>query len=170
MARAEHMSAEKLARGALTLTVIAVSLIIFRGSLSFFNSLVIPLAIYLMLADFRPGELATVFLSALIMVILFFSTQTFFMLSYGLLALLLTALAGRGAILRLVVLSLGAALSFIAAILMTDLLLTTAIQQVLTSLAGGSRTGFYLLVLGEGIAVRGVLTAVSTWLKERIKV
>ncbi len=162
------MNAEKLARGALTLTVIAISLIIFRGSISIFNSIVIPLALYLILYDFSPGEFLTAFFAAFFLVALFFSTQVFFMVSYGLLAFLLSAFAERGIFLRIVILSLGAAVSFLIAIWLTDLILGTAIQRALTALAGGSQTGFYLLVLAEGLAAGGVLAAVSTWLERRL--
>jgi len=48
-------------------------------------------------------------------------------------------------------------ISFIIAIHLTDLILGTAIQQSLTSLAGGSQAGFYLLVSGEGILAGVVL-------------
>ena len=162
------MRTEKLARGALTLAVITISFMLFRGSTSLLNSIIVPLALYIILYDFTPGEFLTTFIAGLFLVALFFGTQIFFMMIYGLLAFLLLVLAQKGIFLRIGLLSSGAVISFIIAIHLTDLILGTAIQQALTSLAGGSQAGFYLLVSGEGILAGVVLAFTSSWLEDRL--
>lgn len=162
------MRTDKLARGAISLTVIIVSLMLFRGTTSIFSSFIIPLALYIFLKDFSPGEQLTTVLAAFILVAIFFNTQLFFMVAYGLLAFLLSVVAGKRLVLKIVLLSLGAAVSFIVAIQLTDLVLGTAIQQALTSLAVGSQAGFYLFVLAEGVVTGTILAVSSLWMEQKL--
>ncbi|MBF8436157.1 hypothetical protein I0Q91_03620 [Halanaerobiaceae bacterium Z-7014] len=163
------MGTSKLARSALTLTLIIVSFLLFRGTISIFSSFIVPLALYIFSKDFSLVEQLTTTLAALILVTIFFSTQAFFMIAYGLLAFLLSVTANKSMFLKILLLSLGAAVSFIIAIQLTDLILGTAIQQALTSLAGGSQAGFYLFVLIEGVITGTVLNVSSYWLEKRLE-
>lgn len=162
------MRTDKLARGAITLTLIIVSFMLFRGTTSIFSSFIIPLALYLFLKDFNPGEQLTTVLAALILVAILFGTQIFFMVAYGILAVLLSVAAGKRLLLKIFLLSLGATFSFIIAIQLTDLVLGTAIKQALSSLAGGSQAGFYLFVLVEGVVTGTILAFSSLWLEKRL--
>lgn len=162
------MKAEKLARSGITLTIIIISFILFRGSTSLLGSLIIPLAIYINLYDFSSGEYLTTITAATILVAIFFWTQVLFMIIYGILAYMLSILAEKKLLLRMILLSLTAALSFMIAIYLTDLLLGTAIQQALTSLMGGNEIGFYLLVLLEGMITGVTLALLAPWLESRL--
>lgn len=163
------MRTGKIARGALTLALIVVSFMLFRGTTSIFNSFIVPLALYIFLKDFRFREWLTTILAAFILVVIFFGTQIFFMVIYGLLAFLLSVVAGKKIFLRIIILISGAAFSFVIAIYLTDIILGTAIQQALTSLAGGTQAGFYLFVLVEGVATGTILAFASSWLEKRLE-
>lgn len=164
------MRTAKLARGALTLSVIVVSFIFFRGTTSILNSIVVPLALYIFLGDFNIREWVTTLLAALILVAIFFGTQIIFMGAYGLLAFLLSAVSGKKMLLRTIMLTSGAVVSFITAIYLTDLFLGTSIQQALTSLVGGDQLNFYFLVLGEGIFTGTVLAFTSSAFEKRLDI
>lgn len=73
-----YMKAEKLARSGITLTIIIISFILFRGSTSLLSGIIIPLAIYILLNDFSLSEYLTTIISATILVAIFFWTQVLF--------------------------------------------------------------------------------------------
>ncbi len=164
----KYMNTKKVARSGITLTIIILSFIFFRGTTSLLGSLIIPLAIYINLHDFSLGEYLTTITAAIILVAIFFWTQVLFMIIYGFLAYILSIVVEKNLFLRIVLLSLTAALSFIIAIRLTDLLLGTAIQQALTALMGGTLPGFYLLVLVEGLIVGVFLSTLGPWLESRL--
>ncbi len=162
------MRVKKIAQGALTLGIIFVSFMLFRGTTSIIGSFIVPLALYIFLKSFNLREQLTTIMAALLLVAVLFGTQIFFMITYGLLAFLLSVVAEKRLLLRIVLLIAGATVSFIIAIQLTDLVLGTAIQQALTSLAGGTQAGFYLFVLVEGIITGTVLAFTSSWLEKRL--
>ena len=163
-----YMKTEKIARGGITLTIIVLSFILFRGSTSLLGSLIIPLAIYINLYDFNLSEFLFTITAATILVAILFWTQVLFMIVYGFLAYMLSLWTRKNLFMRIILLSLTAALSFFTAIYLTDLLLGTAIQHALTTLMGGSHMGFYLMVLLEGIITGGTLSFLGPWLESRL--
>src|SRR6056297_325588 len=163
-----YMKAEKLARSGITLSIIILSFILFRGSSSLLGSLIIPLAVYINLYDFSLGEFLLTITAATILVAIFFSTQVLFMIVYGFLAYMLSTLVDKNLFMRMSVLSLTAALSFFIAIYLTDLFLGTTIQHALTSLMGGTLLGFFLMVLLEGMIIGVALSFLGPWLKSRL--
>jgi hypothetical protein len=61
---------------------------------------------------------------------------------YGLLAFLLSAVAGKKMFLRIIILTLGAVVLFITVIHLTYMVFGTSIQQTLTSLVGRGQVHF----------------------------
>jgi len=140
------MQTKKLTHTAISLTLIIISFMLFRGSTNIFNAVIVPLVFYLNFDKFDFKYFSTLILISLIIAVLFFFQQLFFIFLYALMAVFIKYLLQNNyhQLLKIIILSFGFGIGFYATLTLTDTILGTALRKVLASVAAGN---IYLLIL-----------------------
>lgn len=140
------MNTRNLTNTAISLTLIIISFMLFRGSTNVFNAVTIPLIFYLNYKKFEFKSFFTLVLLSFIISILFFFQQLFFIFFYALMAVFIKYLLQYNyhKLLKTIILSLSFGIGFYTTLTLTDTILGTALRKVLASTAAGN---IYLLIL-----------------------
>ena len=165
------MKLNNITYSAISLALIFVFFMTFRGALNIFNSILVPLVLYITMRKYSPKEMIATFLAMIFLSGLFFLQQLFFAVLYGILAVLLMKVIQNtmSNFIRILILSLGAFVGFIVVISLTDFVIGTQIMTALLSIAGGWYIGLFLIILLEAIFVGAVLTLLIPIIEERIR-
>lgn len=144
-----------LVRCALTVALIMVFFTIFRGFANLLNAFLVPMTLYMGLKGTNKGQALTLFGAVVIAGLLFFSVQTFFILLYFTMALLLKELMKKGAsnFTTGLALTLLAAAGIFAAIRLTDMIFLTRMHTIYMSMLKGNGLYYGLMLLVEGLVI-----------------
>ena len=153
-AAAANLRVGLVVQGALAIAMVAVFLLLFRGVTNILNAFFVPLVIFAFTRGTRLEEALSVHGALLVFVALFFKLQLVFMLLYCAIGFLLDALLqqpqdeyqSRRTLLVTLTLSLAISLGLWTAVVLTDDLFGTRIQE-LTLLILQGNTFAYALVL-----------------------
>lgn len=141
------MQTQRLTHTAVSLTLIIISFMLFRGSSNFLNAVTIPLVFYLNFSKFDFKYFSTLVLLSFIISILFFFQQLIFIFFYALMALFIKYLLQYNyhQFIKIIILSLGFGIGFYTTLTLTDVLLGTALRNILVSVAAGNI--FFLILI-----------------------
>ncbi|MFO7814326.1 MAG: hypothetical protein R6V14_01075 [Halanaerobiales bacterium] len=149
------MRIKNLTQAALSLTLIFIFFMLFKGTTNILNSIFVPLVLYINISKFKRKEYIALVTAVLILTFLFFFQQIFFILFYALLGWVLHELfkRKRGFLLKTTVLTIVNFTGFIIIINITDLLLGTTITKALLSIGGGTQLGLVIVFFLEALFV-----------------
>ena len=164
------MKIKNLTHTAISLTLIFISFILFRGSSNIVNAVTVPLVLYFNYIKFNWREYLTLILMTLIFSFLFFFQQIFFILLYALLGIFMAKLfqSDYNRYLRIIILALIFFVGFFVTLNITDFVLGTALQQMLLSLMGGNITFLVLFYLLNSFIVSFALNFFAPQIEEKI--
>ncbi len=152
------MNTKKLTNTAISLTLIIISFMLFRGSTNIFNAITIPLIFHLNFNRFDFKTFSTLVLLSFLIALLFFFQQLFFIFFYALMAVFIKYLlqSDHYKLIKIFILSLAFGAGFYTTLTLTDTILGTALRKVLASVAAGNI--FFLILL---YTVTSLFVAVS---------
>ena len=165
------MSIQAITRGALTIALICIFFILFKGFINIFNALLVPLVLYVNLLALKNEERYLILIALLLVCAILFKVQFIFTIFYCIIGLLLLFIQRKkwpfipGAILLSLVLSL----SFFIAIEATDALFLTHVGDIMRHALNGNILAYLgVLVLEGGLVGIGLLFA-ARMLQNRIE-
>lgn len=165
------MRLKNLTYSAISLALIAVSFMLFRGVTNILNSIVVPLILYFNLRRHNWQETAITMLALLILTGLFFIQQLFFVILYLLLSLLLGLVMKkklpRWA--KIFLMTIGAAIGYFITIQLSDFILGTNIQAALLAITANSYPRYLVLLGIEGLITAVGLVLLANILRQRIE-
>lgn len=149
------MRINNLTLAALSLALVFVFFMLFKGVTNILNSVFVPLVFYINISRFKWKEYIALVTAVLILTFLFFFQQIFFVLFYALLGWVLYKLFKRkkGFLLNTTILTIVNFIGFIIIINITDLILGTAITKALLSISGGTQLGLLIVFFLEALFV-----------------
>lgn len=141
------MKTRELTHTAISLSLITISFILFKGTTNVFNAVTIPTIFYLNYSKFSFREYSTLVLLAFITALLFFFQQLFFIFFYALMAVLIKRILAQNysKMLSFLILTSGFGGGFYITLTLTDTILGTALRNVLASVAAGNI--FFLILV-----------------------
>jgi len=141
------MKTRNLTHTSISLTLIIISFMLFRGSTNIFNAVIIPLIFYLNYNKFDFKYYVTLVLLSFIIALLFFFQQLFFIFLYALMAVFIKYLFQYNypKLIKIIILGLAFGIGFYTTLTLTDTILGTALRDVLASVAAGNI--FFLVLL-----------------------
>ncbi len=144
-----------LVRCALTVGLIVVFFTIFKGFANLLNAFLVPMTIYMGLKDANKAQSFTLFSAVVIAGLLLFSVQTFFILLYFTMALLLKKLMqnSASAIMAGLAITLLAAAGMFVAIRLTDIVFLTRMHTFYMAMVKGTELYYGLMLLVEGLVI-----------------
>ncbi|MDZ7671911.1 MAG: hypothetical protein U5K53_03600 [Halanaerobiales bacterium] len=153
------MKLKSITYGAVSLVIIIISFNLFRGSINIFNSIVVPLTLYIYFKMFNLLESISIVITLLIIIMLFFIQQLVFIVLYIIISLILVLYSkiNLNKYIKIIILSLGLALGFYLSIYLTDLFLGTNILNVLLTIVNYNNFRLLILFCIEGLFVGIVL-------------
>ena len=165
------MKTRNITHAALSLTLIFIFFLLFRGVSNILNSILIPVVLYFNISRFTWKEFLAVVLTMLIISFLFFIQQIFFFLLYVLLAIILFQLMNKRSrfLTKISLLTAGAGIGFLLSINLTDILLGTNIKKALLAITQGSQIMFLSLIVMEAIIVSLGLLLITNQMEKRIE-
>lgn len=158
-----------IAQGALTIALIFVSFLLFRGAVNILNAFFVPLVLYFYSVGKKPWELFAVNGVLVLFCVIFFPMQIVFVVIYCLLAFALKVLNDvkvHPAFASLL-LTIGVSISFWAGIILTDFIFGTRVNVIMIELLRGNVLAYIILLLAEGALVGGSLLLLSRKLQHR---
>jgi len=163
---------KNLTQAALSLTLIFVFFMLFKGVTNILNSIFVPLVFYINISRFKWKAYLALVTATLILTFLFFFQQIFFVLFYALLGWILYKLFNKkkGFLFNTTILTLVNLISFIIIINLTDLFLGTAIIKALLSISGGTTLGLLIVFLLEALFVALSLEIIIPMVEGRLSI
>lgn len=160
-----------LARGALSLAIIIVSLVLFKGVANIINAVVIPAALYVNLRGLEAWTIVKIFIGYILMCLVLFNHQIIFALVYCVIATTLLYVSSRGlsVLVKVIVLSLVSFVCFVAGIKLTDMLFMLHIEKMMLQLLNQNYIRYYLIILAEGVIVGLCIVSITNVLEKRLK-
>lgn len=164
------MKIKNLTHTAISLALIFISFLIFRGSSNIINAVTVPLILYLNYKKFSLKEYVTLILMTLIFSLLFFFQQLFFIILYALLGIFLSKLfkSNYSFFFRMVSLTFVFFIGFFGTLNITDFILGTALQQMLLSLMGGNIFFLILFYLFNSIIISLALNFITPRIEKKL--
>ena len=165
------MRLKSITYGAVSIVIIIISFHIFRGSINIFNSIIIPLILYIFFKLFNLSESISFIIALLILILTFFIQQIVFIILYILISLVLLLLFSYHKLhkyLKTTILSIGLALGFFLSIYLTDQIIGTKILNSLLIIVNNNYYGLFLLFLIEGIFIGVILIYLTKVLNNRL--
>lgn len=166
------MRINNLTLAALSLALVFVFFMLFRGATNILNSIFVPLVFFINISKFKWKEYILLITAVLILTFLFFFQQIFFVLFYALLGWVLYKLfkKKKGFILNTGLITIVNFVGFIIMFKLTDLLLGTAITKVLLSIGGGTQLGFLVVIFLEALFVALSLVIIISRVAGRLSI
>ena len=134
------MKTRELTHTAISLSLITISFILFKGTTNVFNAVTVPTILYLNYSKFSLREYTTLVLLNFIMALLFFFQQLFFIFFYAVMAVLIKRILRQNysKFFSFLILAVGFGGGFYFTLTLTDTILGTALRNVLASVAAGN--------------------------------
>ncbi len=164
------MKLKSITYGAISIVIVIISFHIFRGTINIFNSIIIPLAIYVYFNLFNLNESISFTITLLIIILIFFIQQLVFIILYILISLMLLALSKYrvNKYLKTTFLSFGLAFGFYLSIYFTDNFIGTNILNSLLTIVNNNYFALFLLFLIEGLFIGVILVYLTNLLDNRL--
>lgn len=150
-----RIPASSIAQGALTIALIVVFFLFFKGVTNIINAFLVPLTLFIFSINKRNSETILLYFAVFIICALFFNLQVFFIVFYCLIAVLLKILLTKKitTLLSAAILSIANAVSFWVAIRLTDYIFLTQMGNIMLKLFNGNIYTCALVLLAEGMIV-----------------
>lgn len=164
------MKTRELTHTAVSLSLIIISFILFKGSTNIFNAVIVPTIFYLNYSKFSLKEFFTLILLSIIMAVLFFFQQLIFIFFYALIAVIIKKILAKSysRVINFLILSTGFGAGFYITLTLTDIILGTALRNVLASVAAGNPTLLFLLYSFTSIFVAFSLILIIPEIDKRL--
>lgn len=158
-----------IAQGALTIALIFVSFLLFRGATNILNAFFVPLVLYFYSMGKKAWEIIAVDGVLILFCVFFFQMQIVFIVVYCLIAYFLKLLNDISVhpALASLLLTIGVSLSFWAGIILTDLFFGTRVNTIMMDLLHGNVLAYIIMLLIEGALVGVSLLLLSRKLQKR---
>ena len=165
------MNIKSLTYAAISISLIFMSFILFRGAANIVNSIIVPVVFYINYTKFNLKEYLLLILAVFILSFLFFFQQLFFIIFYAVLGWLLYYTLKRklGFIVNTIIISIAFLIGFVSTISLTDLIIGTALRKALLTVGGGSQLGLILVFIMISIVVGLTLDFIIFELDKRLK-
>lgn len=150
-----RIPSSSIAQGALTIALIVVFFLFFKGVTNIINAFLVPLTLFIYSINKRNSETILLYFAVFIICALFFNLQVFFIVFYCLIAVLLKILLTKkiNTLLSAAILSIANAVSFWVAIRLTDYIFLTQMGNIMLKLFNDSLYTYALVLLVEGMIV-----------------
>jgi hypothetical protein len=164
------MKTVDIVRGALSLTVIVISLFLFKGTTNLINAIIIPVTLYINLRGWQPRQVASVFAAFLLLCAILFNYQIIFASIYCLMTGVYLFLNARkvNVLVRAIVLTLIASACFAVGIKLTDFIFMTQIETLLLKVLKGNLLIYYLILFVEGLIAAVSIVCSTSFLEKRL--
>ena len=165
------MDNNSLTHSAISISLVLVSFILFRGAANIVNSITVPIIFYLNYAKFDLKKYLLMILTVFILSFLFFFQQLFFIIFYAILGGVLYHSFKKkiNFIVRTIIFSITFLLGFVITINITDIVIGTALRQALAAAAAGSEIGLVFLYLMTSVLVAVTLSFVGYQIDKRFR-
>jgi len=164
------MDTRNLTHTAISLTLVIISFLLFRGSTNVFNAVIVPLIFYLNYKKFEFKNFFTLVLLSFIIALLFFFQQLFFIFFYAIMAAFIKLLLQYNyqKLIKIIILTLVFGMGFYTTLTLTDTILGTALREVLASVAAGNIYFLILLYTATSLFVSISLLIITPQIESRI--
>ncbi|MGM0437837.1 MAG: hypothetical protein ACQEQD_06165 [Bacillota bacterium] len=165
------MNNNSLTHLAISISLVLVSFIFFRGAANIANSIVVPIIFYINYAKFDLKEYLIMILAVFIFSFLFFFQQLFFIIFYAILGWVLYHIFKKeiNFIVRTLIFSITFLIGFVITINITDIVIGTALRKALAAVVAGSQIGVIFLYIMTSILVAVTLNFVGYQIDRRLK-
>ena len=165
------MNNKSLTHSAISISLVLVSFMLFKGAANIINSIIVPIIFYINYAKFKLKDYLLMILAVFILSFLFFFKQLFFIIFYAILAWFLYYSFEKkiNFLLRTIIFAAAFLFGFVTTINITDMVIGTALQKALASAAAGSNLGLILLYVVTSILIAVMLNFLGTQLNKRLK-
>jgi hypothetical protein len=149
------VSVRSITLGALTIALIVVFFTFFKGVTNILNAFFVPMILFSFSINRKAIELLAVFTASIAMCALFFNLQLIFIVFYCIIAVILSTLNRKniGVALSAIVLSMTITFFFWSAIILTDMIFKTRMNEIMLKILNGNRLVYLLILAFEGTAV-----------------
>jgi hypothetical protein len=149
------VKASTITQGALTVTLIFVYFLLFKGVANILNALLVPLTLYVFSRGRKMSEVLAVYSVLVLICALFLNLQIIFILFYCGIAYLLSFLSNKNyhTVVSLLILAFAVSLSFWVAIMLTDYIFLTHINAIMMKILKGNLFAYALMLFAEGSLV-----------------
>jgi len=144
-----------ITRGAMTMALIFISFLLFKGVTNILNAFIVPLVLYLCCINQKEKQIFTLYLAVIIFVVLFFKIQLFFIIFYCCIAFILTQLRKKNinTLLSTLTLTLAISFSFWIGIMLTDYFFLTRMNEIIINVMKGNIFKYSIMLIIEGALV-----------------
>jgi|GEM_PF-832235 len=167
-----HTSAHTITitQGALTIALVFVSFLLFRGAVNILNAFFVPLALYFFSIGKKTGEIIAVDSVLILLCAFFFPMQIVFIIIYCLIAYVIKILNNvhMYPALAALVLTIGVSFSFWAGIMLTDFFFGTRVNTIMMNLLHGNIFVYVTMLIIEGALVGICLLFLSRKFSKRL--
>jgi len=144
-----------ITRGAMTMALIFISFLLFKGVTNILNAFIVPQVLYLCCINQKEKQIFTLYLAVIIFVVLFFKIQLFFIIFYCCIAFILTQLRKKNinTLLSTLTLTLAISFSFWIGIILTDYFFLTRMNEIIINVMKGNIFKYSIMLIIEGALV-----------------
>lgn len=144
-----------ITQGAITLGIICGFFVLFRGVTNIFNAFLVPISLYVYLKGKKKRDIWVMYLLVIIFCGIFFNMQLIFITFYCGISLLLNILNQKNLnkMLSVLILSIVVSLSFWIAIILTDFLFLTHINEIMITILNGNILVYSMILYIEGLVI-----------------
>lgn len=159
-----------ITRGAMSMALIFISFLLFKGVTNILNAFIVPLVLYLCCINQKEKEIFIVYLAVILFVVLFFKIQLFFIIFYCAIAFILTQLRKRSinTLFSAIVLTIAISFSFWIGIMLTDYFFLTHMNEIIMKIMKGNIFKYSIMLIIEGALVGALQLSVSRLFYKRL--
>ena len=149
------VSVRSITFGALTIALIVVFITFFKGVTNILNAFFVPMILFSFSINRKAIELLAVFAASIATCALFFNLQLIFIVFYCIIAFILSTLNRKniGVALSAIILSVTITFFFWSAIILTDMIFKTRMNEIMLKILNGNRLVYLLILAFEGTVV-----------------
>ena len=165
------MSVRSITFGALTIALIVVFFTFFKGVTNILNAFFVPMILFSFSINRKAIELLAVFAASIAMCALFFNLQLIFIVFYCIIAFILSIINRKNTGFTLSALILSATVTFFfwSAIILTDMIFKTRMNEIMLKIMNGNRLVYLLILAFEGTVVGIGQLLVSRFIMKRLR-
>ena len=165
------VSIRSITLGALTIALIVVCFTFFKGITNILNAFFVPMLLFSFSINRKAIDLIVVFTASIAMCALFFNLQLIFIVFYCIIAFILSTLNRKniGVALSATILSVTITFFFWSAIILTDMIFKTRMNEIMLKILNGNRLVYLLILAFEGTVVGIGQLLASRFIIKRIR-
>jgi len=159
-----------ITRGAMSMALIFISFLLFKGVTNILNAFIVPLVLYLCCINQKEKQIFTLYLAVIIFIVLFFKIQVFFIIFYCAVAFILTQLRKKNinTLFSVIVLTIAISFSFWIGIMLTDFIFLTHMNEIIMNVMKGNILRYGIMLIIEGAFVGALQLFVSKIFYKRL--